>query len=364
MPSILNNNNNSNFIFDFCIELEKHQYSSDKFFNDSLLKIIENYFGYKNTAITIYDGANYIDAIANNEQVRYLKNIYNRGFYKSDNVAHYTSHNINDSAYYSSSVIRGTDIIDQSYEKSDYYKFLQAANFNYIAVLPLTNFRICIYKSAEESDFSSFELEILNSILKLLKTKFDSINFLNMNTSIKNIHDQYLNNLNTGFIVLDSNFSLINYNKAAAAHFNILFNKNNFSNIYWDLSSIFGNPEDYENNITTKCVNNFKISLASYTEVDCYNFMTKFYYITTEKLDSTKNIQPQLGISNPLSCLSERELEIADALANGLKYQEIADKLFISINTVRTHIKNIYGKLEIDNQRSLIYLYNISKNIR
>ena len=45
--------------------------------------------------------------------------------------------------------------------------------------------------------------------------------------------------------------------------------------------------------------------------------------------------------------LSDRELEILQLIAAGLKNQEIADQLFISLNTVLFHNKNIYGKLGV-----------------
>ena len=45
--------------------------------------------------------------------------------------------------------------------------------------------------------------------------------------------------------------------------------------------------------------------------------------------------------------LSERELEILVLIAAGLKNTEIADKLFISLNTVLYHNKNIYSKLGV-----------------
>jgi len=41
------------------------------------------------------------------------------------------------------------------------------------------------------------------------------------------------------------------------------------------------------------------------------------------------------------------ELEILALIAAGLKNQEIADKLFISLNTVLYHNKNIYSKLGV-----------------
>ncbi|MEZ4560518.1 MAG: LuxR C-terminal-related transcriptional regulator [Caldilineaceae bacterium] len=52
--------------------------------------------------------------------------------------------------------------------------------------------------------------------------------------------------------------------------------------------------------------------------------------------------------------LSERELEILDLIATGLKNQEIADQLFISLNTVLYHTKNIYGKLGVNKRAKAI----------
>jgi LuxR family maltose regulon positive regulatory protein len=48
--------------------------------------------------------------------------------------------------------------------------------------------------------------------------------------------------------------------------------------------------------------------------------------------------------------LSERELEVLCLIAGGLSNQEIAQKLFISLNTVRTHTKNINSKLNVHNR--------------
>jgi DNA-binding NarL/FixJ family response regulator len=47
------------------------------------------------------------------------------------------------------------------------------------------------------------------------------------------------------------------------------------------------------------------------------------------------------------SMLSEREREILDCLGHGLLYKEIGTKLGISTETVRTHVRNIYKKLQV-----------------
>ncbi|MEO1438619.1 MAG: response regulator transcription factor [Bacteroidota bacterium] len=45
--------------------------------------------------------------------------------------------------------------------------------------------------------------------------------------------------------------------------------------------------------------------------------------------------------------LTKRETEVLEQIANGLNYNQIADKLFVSPKTVRNHIEKIYKKLEV-----------------
>jgi NarL family two-component system response regulator LiaR len=45
--------------------------------------------------------------------------------------------------------------------------------------------------------------------------------------------------------------------------------------------------------------------------------------------------------------LSKRELEILGLLAQGHSNQEIAEKLFVSLSTVKTHIQNLFEKLDV-----------------
>jgi len=45
--------------------------------------------------------------------------------------------------------------------------------------------------------------------------------------------------------------------------------------------------------------------------------------------------------------LSKRELEILNLLAQGHSNQEIAAKLFVSLSTVKTHIQNLFEKLDV-----------------
>ncbi len=52
--------------------------------------------------------------------------------------------------------------------------------------------------------------------------------------------------------------------------------------------------------------------------------------------------------------LTSREKEILQELINGLSYKKIAETLFISLDTVRSHIKNIYQKLHVTSKSEAV----------
>jgi DNA-binding NarL/FixJ family response regulator len=52
--------------------------------------------------------------------------------------------------------------------------------------------------------------------------------------------------------------------------------------------------------------------------------------------------------------LTERERQVLNYLSDGNNYQEISDSLYISLDTVRHHIKNIYKKLHVHSQSEAV----------
>ena len=52
--------------------------------------------------------------------------------------------------------------------------------------------------------------------------------------------------------------------------------------------------------------------------------------------------------------LTDREMEVLGQLAFGLKNKEIAEKLFISVGTIKTHVLKIYNKLDVRNRTEAI----------
>ena len=62
---------------------------------------------------------------------------------------------------------------------------------------------------------------------------------------------------------------------------------------------------------------------------------------------------------NLLSYLTQREEEVLELLTQGITYKGVANKLFISETTVKTHVNNIFQKLQV-NDRTQAVLYAIN----
>lgn len=67
-----------------------------------------------------------------------------------------------------------------------------------------------------------------------------------------------------------------------------------------------------------------------------------------------KPTEPAATVADNEYALSAREMEILNRIVDGLNYQEIGERLFISPHTVRKHIANIYEKLHVSNKASAI----------
>lgn len=76
-----------------------------------------------------------------------------------------------------------------------------------------------------------------------------------------------------------------------------------------------------------------------------------------EKINQQKHRKPELYDN-----LSKREMEVLKILAQGFSNQEIADQLFISLKTVKTHVSNIFNKLEV-NDRTQATIYAIQHKL-
>ena len=71
------------------------------------------------------------------------------------------------------------------------------------------------------------------------------------------------------------------------------------------------------------------------------------YVAPLENFERNEQALEQLGIS-------KRELEVLELIAEGLSNYEIAERLFVSLNTVKTHSSKLFEKLEVNKRTQAV----------
>lgn len=71
--------------------------------------------------------------------------------------------------------------------------------------------------------------------------------------------------------------------------------------------------------------------------------------------DGKKNTAPRVPNSPPAEALTKREAAILELIARGESYGDVAKVLSVSVGTVQTHIKNIYGKLSVHSRGEAVF---------
>lgn len=83
---------------------------------------------------------------------------------------------------------------------------------------------------------------------------------------------------------------------------------------------------------------------------------TKFFDYFQKSFKEEENVSQE---ENYLTYLTAREEEVLDLLTQGFNYKSIAGKLFISETTVKTHVNNIFQKLQVnDRTQAVLYALN------
>jgi LuxR family maltose regulon positive regulatory protein len=72
------------------------------------------------------------------------------------------------------------------------------------------------------------------------------------------------------------------------------------------------------------------------------------------ELEPTGTPNAQIRESELIEPLSERELEVLQLIAEGLTNPEIAARLFVAVNTVKAHTRNVYGKLGVHSRTQAV----------
>ena len=168
-------------------------------------------------------------------------------------------------------------------------------------------------------------------------------------------------------ILLDLNFIINTANKKFEEIFNVKFKEMKNKRL-WDIILERKRIEEQSEILKNSNISNFSAKIhfliaenkiifmdIKITEIkDRFNDLIGYLIIGRQ----IKELKPFLDKFK----ITERESDIIFLLISGSTRKEIADKLFISENTVRTHITNIFNKLCVSNRMEMFYVlkeYNL-----
>ena len=86
----------------------------------------------------------------------------------------------------------------------------------------------------------------------------------------------------------------------------------------------------------------------------CWDFGEGEHLIALREIAGRAGVEGELWARRARMGLSPRELEVLQLVAEGRSAPEIGELLFVSAGTVKTHLKNIYGKLGARDRASAV----------
>lgn len=247
------------------------------------------------------------------------------------------------------------------YIKTPYYEqFHKRHNFDFSIAIPLKVDHqliggIGIHKTKDCGDFSPVEKSIFANISKFISInlkKYFQANHLEFNY---NVLTNSLDFLPMGVIVIDNDLNTLYHNqisKEFCSDIALSINTNPINKIKGIILDRFTSFNHNQFSFEFE-LGDYRVSIESLPHVQhVFNHHKQLFGIYLQPKSKEKSF-----IHKAIDAygLSKREAEIIDLISKGYGNNEIANTLFLSINTVKSHLNNIFNKLNVNNRTAVIH---------
>lgn len=345
-----------NALIAFMDEFDLYSTRTKVLFDAHFLDLLIKYFHYKNICVAAYTkDFRLIQGLGSSSAHSAGQYYLDNGLAHKDTISSYISKHYEEIEA-NEDVLFDKDFVFVADDSAEIKTFLDIGNFEYRAILPVNRYyRITFFKEKGDAPFDHAERELLRAILIICRKQYRSFERYTASKDVSKIQNDLLNQANIGYITLNNDFGVIDCNSLVIDYISDLWGIMPVQGVLKKIREISPDFSFKNGHISLPGID---INCSEYSEIDYFGRIKQYYYLTFKK--SSENTAKAVSADMPalpFDSLSSREMEVLDAFAGGLEYKEISERLFISEGTVRTHLKSIYRKLEISNQRKLIFEY-------
>lgn len=262
------------------------------------------------------------------------------------------------------------------FEKTPFGSYMMAMDMYYQACLYLyagdrVIASIALLRAQNERRFDEDERALLDYLAHLIESNYQ--NFLSQSSESRFLDAFHLffQEMKMGAVILNQDLTVVHANPTARE----------ISHLFWEhfrnhqnhfLRSNYRGEEQHRevqtmvNELSEKLTSSGGLGNGSLTLSSISGEITFFHtsFLATNAtgaiqtwhiltlVNKPKELPQRMG--HPYNSLTQQERRIAYFLAGGMKNEQIAEELHISIYTVRTHIANIYKKFEVGNKIDLL----------
>ena len=261
----------------------------------------------------------------------------------------------------------------EEYEASPYGSHMAAAGMYYQAVLyfflgdrPIGS--MALFRSREEGPFAQDARRLLHYLSQLVEGHYHTYLRHTGEARFQDSFQLFYQNSRMGAVILNQDMTVVQCNQTAQ-ELSQLFceqarhNQGQFLHSSYQGEPRFRDVQTMVNEISQRFTVRGDSSQTVASPTGDFTFYHSAFLSSSPAgliqtwhlmLITCKVREVPKDLEHPYSTLTQQERRIVYHLASGMKNEQIAEELHISIYTVRTHIANIYKKFEVNNKVDLL----------
>ncbi len=357
VESMMNRKNNA-----FFADIQNYVHTAPTFLDRGLLELLEKDFDFHNMAFTHYSDGKFVSAMSyvtnvpTNQVMLMRREYYRARYFHDDDLAHYVTNRLSGLPSFNDCgpILAKQALSDE--QLRNYASFFAPYQIQDAAVLPLDrDSRITIFHKNDLPPWTEEDVLMFGFLQKTLQLSYAYWKEVSRVRQLTYMKDRIINEHRVALALFDGEMNLLECNSLFYRAVTELYRSSDLNKCIETLLTLITQGETetgpYEIRFNRS---DFHTSEERKRAYSCIRLEEKKQPIT---VFSNSSERKTLTPPNRISLLTDREVEVMTRYCSGRTAKQIAQDLFISEWTVKAHIKNIYKKLNVSNQRQLISEY-------